>query len=377
MSALQILHYDLSGSLATAVCERQECLIVFWWKDCPVGQAYDRGDRGRGINAQDLANQCVDPETLQAAKQICERERAKSAADGLLATVVVCTRNRPDELTRCLSSLTHQTRVPESVVVVDNGSSDERTREVALAAGAVYVRELRAGLDFARNAGAMAATGDIILYTDDDVRMHPRWMQRMVAAFRDPGVMAVTGLLLPAELETTAQIHFERFWSFGRGYRSIYYRRPMTEAWKIGAGASMAFRRQAFNEAGLFDERLDVGQAGCSGDSEYWHRLLSRGWACRYEPSAVAFHHHRREMNRLADQIYFYMRGHAAALLVQFERSRDWRSLFRAIFFMPCWYAWRAVGGILRGWRERDLLFRHEVRGYVSGIHFYLRTLRR
>jgi glycosyltransferase involved in cell wall biosynthesis len=79
----------------------------------------------------------------------------------------------------------------------------------------------RPGLDFARNAGAGAANGEIVAYTDDDVQLHPRWLDRLVSAFDTPEVMAVTGLVLPAELETEAQLHFETYWGFGRGYRRI------------------------------------------------------------------------------------------------------------------------------------------------------------
>ena len=257
-------------------------------------------------------------------------EQAGRPTDGRKVSVVICTRDRAEELSRCLASLPRQSRVPDQVVVVDNASRDDgRTRAAALAAGVDYVREDRPGLDIARNWGVRAATGDIVAFTDDDVRLHPRWLERLTAAFDADGVMAVTGLVLPAELETAAQLHFETYWGFGRGYRPIdfgaeFFRTDRTHgcpAWEIGAGANMAFRRETFRRAGLFDERLDVGAAGCSGDSEYWHRVLFHGGICRYEPAAVAFHYHRREFAGLSRQIFAYMRGHAAALLVQYERS--------------------------------------------------------
>jgi GT2 family glycosyltransferase len=249
-----------------------------------------------------------------------------------------------------------------------------------MAAGATYVRENRQGLDFARNSGARAASGEIVVYTDDDVHLHPRCLERMVAAFDDPRIMAVTGLVIPAELETRAQRHFEMFWSFGRGYRQINYDSEFFSvdktrgcpAWIIGAGASMAFRRRIFDRIGLFDERLDAGQAGCSGDSEYWHRVLTHGWTCRYEPAAVVFHYHRRDMAGLSNQIFHYMRGHSAALLVQYERTGNWGNLRRALATMPWWYLRRVARGVLKGWTEGDLLLAQEIRGYVSGLRFYL-----
>ena len=97
----------------------------------------------------------------------------------------------------------------------------------------------------------------------------------------------------------------------------------------------MAFRRGIFDEIGYFDERLDVGQAGCSGDSEYWYRLLASGHTCRYEPTAVIWHHHRLLIEELNKQIYPYMRGHAAALMVQYERTGDRGTLRQAFLTMP------------------------------------------
>lgn len=331
-----------------------------------------------------LAETAVDPYTLALAKQKTAWEASPEPKPAASVSVVICTRDRPDDLARCLASFSAQTLAPHQIVVVDNASRDGRTREVALAAGVTYVREERPGLDFARNAGAAACSGEFIVYTDDDVRLHPRWLQRMVSAFDQPEVMAVTGLVLPAELETEAQQHFERFWCFGRGYERIDYGKDFfaidrtrgCPAWEIGAGASMAFRSSVFSQIGWFDERLDVGQAGCSGDSEYWHRVLTHGWICRYEPSAVVFHYHRREMSGLSSQIYSYMRGHSAALLVQYERSGHRGNLLRALFWTPYYYARRIVRGLLKGPREQDLFLKQEVRGYISGLLFYLRAPR-
>jgi GT2 family glycosyltransferase len=341
--AAEILHVDIAGPLETLQVAEVECLIVFWWKDYPVGQLRQSGDPGRPIALKPLVESFVDREILRLAQQAAERERSQTVPDDLVVSLVICTRDRPGELARCLASLPTQTRVPDQVVVVDNASSDGRTHEVAVKAEAIYVREDRCGLDFARNAGVRAASGHIIVYTDDDVRLHPRWLERMVNAFDDDRIMAVTGMVLPAELETEAQMFFEEYWSFGRGYRPIVFDRDFFKldqtvgcpVWEIGAGASMAFRRAIFDRVGLFDERLDVGQAGCSGDSEFWHRVLTHGWQCRYEPGAVVFHHHRREMAGLREQILFYMRGHVVALLVQFQRSKNIGNLARAFITLP------------------------------------------
>jgi glycosyltransferase involved in cell wall biosynthesis len=382
MTTQTIVHVDLSAeTLASAIGPSgSEHLIIFWWRDCPIGQA-QYTDR----NVPNVNFATITPEDLQHAKQVSEREIGLAARRPMpSASVIVCTKDRPEALTCCLNSLATQTLKPTEVVVVDNGSADKRTREVAVAAGVSYVREDRRGLDCARNAGLRAAQGEIVAYTDDDVHLHPRWLERLVGAFDRPDVMAVTGLVLPAELKTEAQRHFETYWKFGRGYKRIDFGSEFFAAdrfygcptWEIGAGANMAFRREIFAIAGPFDERLDVGAAGCSGDSEYWHRILSHGGVCRYEPSAVVYHYHRRELDELSSQLFHYMRGHAAALLVQFERTGNFGNLRRALVSMPSWYAQRVLRGTLKGFAERDRFLWSEIAGFASGILFYLRQPR-
>lgn len=342
-------------------------MTVFWRQDQPVGHLF-RTDAG------ELRDTCLQPPPAV-------QQQPATKAD---ASIVICTRDRPDELRRCLQSLPSQRMQPKEIIVVDNASQDSRTREVAEAAGVIYIREDRPGLDFARNAGARSAAAEIIAYTDDDVILHPAWLERLVAAFDEPTIGAVTGLVLPAELATEAQRHFEAYWSFGQGYRRRDFRAAdfsaakdsVFPAWKVGAGASMAFRRAVFDKAGWFDERLDVGQAGCSGDSEFWYRLQANGFDCRYEPASVAFHFHRRTMDGLGSQIFHYMRGHSAALLVQHERTGIRANLRQAFAVMPQWYLGRLWKRI-RGRREpEDRFLRQEILGYLSGILFYYRAPR-
>jgi glycosyltransferase involved in cell wall biosynthesis len=360
MPRIQIEHIDAAAWLPPLLRMEAETMLVFWRDDMPVGQVIDKGAPGTPI---DLSRYWTD--------------LAAMAPD-------ICTRDRPDELARCLASLADQTRPPDEVIVVDNASRDGRTHAAAEAAGVVYVREDRPGLDIARNTGVRAASGDIIAFTDDDVRRHPRWFDRLTGAREDGRAMAVTGLVLPAELETEAQQIFERHWGFGRGYAPQEFgteffaadTKTGSEVWKIGAGASMAFRRAAFDQAGLFDERLDVGAAGCSGDSEFWHRILSKGGICRYEPSAVAFHYHRRDLAGLSSQIYHYMKGHSAALLVQYERSRNRGNLWRAFNFLPRYYLGRSWKRLRYGERPENRFLGREIAGFVAGIGYYLRHAR-
>ena len=374
---VEIVHVDVSNIPTQMIIPPNEPLLaIFWSADSPVGQAFGRADSEGRVSVGALWRTIAagDPSAATPASIRCVNPQT--------TTIVICTRDRPEALRCCLASLSNQTRNPDQVVVVDNASRDDRTREVALAAGVQYVRENLGGLDVARNTGARTATGEIIAYTDDDVRLHPRWLERLVSAFDTEQVMSVTGLVLPAELETRSQIIFESQWGFGRGFCGIDFDSAFFErnrdqgcpVWQIGAGASMAFRRGAFEKVGYFDERLDVGAAGCSGDTEYWYRLLAAGWTCRYEPTAVAFHFHRRDHEALARQIFAYMRGHTAALLVQLERHGHVGNLRRVLWTLPMCYARKAVRRLCRGVDDTNCLLSQEINGALSGIVYYLST---
>jgi GT2 family glycosyltransferase len=206
--------------------------------------------------------------------------------------------------------------------------------------------------------------------------------------------MAMTGLVLPAELETRAQFAFQVAglgWEWG--YRVVDFDEEFFNSmknigvpvWRIGAGANMAFRREAFARVGLFDERLGAGASGCSEDSEIWYRLLAEGYRCRYEPAAVVYHAHRPDWAGLSEQTYSYMRSHVAALLFQFDRYGHWGNLYRAFLDLPYFLttvalrSMRKKAGRLIGSSSvetNSLPLGLQIRGAIAGYAYYIRNRR-
>ncbi len=226
-------------------------------------------------------------------------------------SVVVCTRDRPEALQHCLAALVRLDYPDFEVVVVDNASRDEATREVVAPTPFRYVREERPGLNWARNRGADEAHHAIIAYTDDDVQVDRDWLWGIAAAFVDPQIAAMTGLVLPAELETQAQILFERYGGMSKGFtpRLFHHQRlgarGIISAHQCGVGANMAFRRATLERLGGFDTALDVGTpAFGGGDIDMFHRVLAAELDLHYEPSALVWHQHRRDRPGLYRQIY-------------------------------------------------------------------------
>ncbi|MGI8934724.1 MAG: glycosyltransferase family 2 protein [Phormidesmis sp.] len=308
---------------------------------------------------------------------------SNSSVDTQSVSVVICTRNRPQQLDECLQSLQHLVDYPAEVLVVDNAPVGNETKAVVKNYPKVkYILELRPGLSIARNTGIRHATVDIIAFTDDDVKVHPHWIERVRYGFQNPNVMVVTGLMLPAELETPSQIAFhDGAYGFEWPCRPILYdvhyfeerKRFGTPVWQIGAGANMALRRQVVDAVGDFNELLGAGASGCSEDSEFWYRVLAAGWTCRYEPSAVVYHYHRGDLVSLKKQQYAYMRGHVVALLIQASQHRHWGNLFRLSVALPIYYVRRFLEGTYNRFQGKYMTVFVEIKGCFAGILFFVR----
>jgi GT2 family glycosyltransferase len=374
-----VIHVDLAAPFPDRIEAGpfHRSMVVFWWKDIPVGHVLLESHRCSPERIAALAESAVEDDLITLAE-----DRAPTGLRLGPLSVVVCTRDRPQELGGCLDSLLAQSVPPDEIIVVDDGSQGAATQRVTAARPrTVYRRQEARGLATARNAGIRAARHELIAFTDDDVRHHRLWLERLIQPLAEEGTLASTGLVLPFEMESEAQYIAERAWSLGRGYRARLFGPEFltaTEAgpapvWEIGSGASMAFRRRAFREAGAFDERLAPGAAGGSGDAELWSRLLAKGWSCRYEPAAVAYHKHPRALDDLAERAAARMSGHVAALLIQSERHRDRRNLRRVALALPGLFLKLGWSRLTQGWRPHSAMLGPAVRGYCAGLAHYAR----
>ncbi|WP_292960657.1 glycosyltransferase [Novosphingobium sp. UBA1939] len=234
------------------------------------------------------------------------------------ATVVICTRERPEDLERCLAGLVAMPDDPD-ILVIDNAPATDATRVVVERFPTVrYLLEPRPGLDYARNTAMETVTAEIVAFTDDDAVPDRLWLRTLLRNFEDPMVMAAGGLTMALELDTEAQIHFQRMGGFGRGFKRIVHDGVSTdpfESWKAGAGVNIAVRRSAVEAIGLFDLALGAGTRAMAGDeTDMFRRLLAAGYRIAYDPQALNWHRHRRTMDELQRQIYGYECGSFAIL---------------------------------------------------------------
>ncbi len=135
--------------------------------------------------------------------------KTKNFVQAQAISIVVCTRNRTTHLANCLKALLELEYSNYEIIVVDNAPGNEDTRQLVATLPVRYVRENKPGLDWARNRGIAEAKHNIVAFTDDDALVDKYWLQVISKAFTNHEVMAVTGFVAPAELETGAQRVFE------------------------------------------------------------------------------------------------------------------------------------------------------------------------
>ncbi|NEK96448.1 glycosyltransferase [Modestobacter muralis] len=308
---------------------------------------------GRDVLPADELRRAVDP----VARAAAPRPVAVLPDDVLpsISVVVPTDARRPDQLRECLAALAALQGPGLEVLVVDNSQGAEREGVVAAAAaglpGVRVVREPVPGISAARNAGVAAARGEVVAFTDDDVQVDPDWLRALATRFaRQPDVELVTGLILPGDLETDAQLWFERHYGgFGgtrqfapltyRGRRSASPLRRSTVAiedatgarsgamavygaGRCGAGANFAVRTATLRRLGGFDPALGAGTPARGGeDLALFIAHLWAGGAIGYEPTAVVFHAHRADEAGLRAQLHGYGLGYTAMLTALVARD--------------------------------------------------------
>jgi GT2 family glycosyltransferase len=303
-----------------------------------------------------------------------------------IVTVAVCTRDRSEQLAECLTGLARLQYPADrlDLLVVDNAPADDTTKNLLVAHPRVrYIVEPRPGLDWARNRAVLEARGAIVAFTDDDVIVDSGWVQAIAAVFEnEPTAMCVTGLVVPDELDTDAQVLFEKYGGFGRGFARVFATAdgPSQAAsqhggtGKFGTGANMAFRRLVFDNIGLFDPALDVGTVtNGGGDLEMFFRVIKAGHLLVYEPRAIVRHRHRREYAQLRAQLASHGIGFYSYLVRSALSYPEERGSFIRLGLWWFWH-WNIRRLVASMWRRNCLpidLILAELWGSLVGIRRY------
>jgi glycosyltransferase involved in cell wall biosynthesis len=276
---------------------------------------------------------------------------AVEPSDGFVGTMtVLIPTNRRERVPTVLASLATQSDNDFEVIVIDNSPDGEVIEALTDFEGlrVQFFHEPVPGVARARNCGLSKVTTDFVAWIDDDEIADPDWIAWLKRGFSSPGKPdAVAGVMLPAELETTAQVNFERYGGFnkGRPMEPVELRAgtpsvvdPLYPLPNFGAGGNMAFRTETLRALGGFNNRL--GTRAIHGGEDTWVLAfaLERGSMVLHWPLAVTWHYHRRTDVELEKQFF----GYTAALT----------AFFTAVLFASPLYVTRLLGFVLPGLRR-------------------------
>ena len=285
-----------------------------------------------------------------------------------MITVLISTYERPDQLVTCLHTLLDGTEPPEEILVVDQ-SRDDATRQVVEAAGSDLIRYTHhspPSISGARNRGFELARGDYVAIVDDDCEMPPEWargVREELGRYHEPD--ALFGDIRDADPDPTGkQVPVSMY----TAERPSEWTQPVNPC-RLGFGAHMIVRREAFLALGGFDPRLGPGAELLGAeDVDLAYRLLKSGRRAVSTPAIWVLHRPRERSPR-----FFFGRNYGfAAFCAKHLRQGDrypWRmvatqarndlkmlasAVRRRSWFKAQTSYWMTTGtwrGLVRGWR--------------------------
>jgi len=216
-------------------------------------------------------------------------------------SVVIPTKDRPEELGRCLASLRGQ---GAELVVIDDGSRDaELVAEIARDAGAEVVRLEGWGPAAARNAGVAVAGGEVVCFVDDDCEASEGWVEQLVAPLLAGGVECVAGRTVVADEASAA----DRAWQAIADHLQREASSPGSASPGFAATCNLACSRRLLEEL-PFDESFPTA----AGEDRDWAaRAAASGAAPLFVPAALVTHRPGLSASSFLRQQYRYGRGAA------------------------------------------------------------------
>jgi glycosyltransferase involved in cell wall biosynthesis/GT2 family glycosyltransferase len=252
-----------------------------------------------------------------------------SSAEAELKVSVIVPVARPELGAQALESLSKQHYTGELETIVVGACADDlaqRWKIVSVNRGPVR------DPGKARNLGAMQATGDVLIFLDDDCTVEEDWVKQNVQALKQPGVG-----MIGARIRGKSQAFFARCTDF-TNFGDYQHGRPLDIPI---AAASMAVHRKIFEAVGGFDETKHYGE---DEDIDLCYRIQQLGYRTVYQPDIVVTHNHRRDTFRKILR-HNYTHGKDSGLITKLQYQKlGWKNRLLArvrfplvfLILLPC-----------------------------------------
>jgi cellulose synthase/poly-beta-1,6-N-acetylglucosamine synthase-like glycosyltransferase/exo-beta-1,3-glucanase (GH17 family) len=216
-------------------------------------------------------------------------------------SVVICAYNAAATLDECLVHTCALDYPGLEILVVDDGSTDGTAAIAARHDRAVLLSVPHAGLSVARNAGWVAAAGELVVYLDSDAYPSPEWPWYVALAFDDPRVGGAGGPNVPpvGDLLGAAQV--------AQAPGGPVHVLVTDDRAEHVPGCNMAFWREVLQEVDGFDP---VYMAAGDDVDACW-KVLDAGWEIGFHPAALVWHHRRAGLRSYLRQQRGYGRSEA------------------------------------------------------------------
>lgn len=243
----------------------------------------------------------------------------------LSVSLILCTKNGGERLATCLRHI-DALEAPDDleVLLVDNGSTDgysfnllEEFRAQTRFACEV-MQTFTPGNSAGRNIAVRRATGELLIFIDDDCYADPDLISAWITVFLMFKELGFASGMIRRHSPTQSWLGCTE----NKGVKWIYPRRFVPNGFI--QGSNMAFRRQCIIDAGLFDERFGAGTVFAGEDWDLALRISFDGWAGCYFPTPQVSHDHRRDDSSARERNLFYAFGAGAVLAKAIKNNNGW-----------------------------------------------------
>jgi glycosyltransferase involved in cell wall biosynthesis len=279
-------------------------------------------------------------------------------------SLLVCTRNRPDSLSRTVQSLLASDCESFELIVVDQSDPDVFKGSLAAFKSDPRLRHVPSnarGKGGALNEGLRMARGAIIVCTDDDCEASPSWAGDMTRGLaHQPTVAILFCNVVPSHCDW--KTGYIPAYKIGR---SRVLRTLLATCLGHGMGAGMAVRRDVVLELGGFDEEIGPGARFPSGDDwDIAHRILLSGWSVGEVADISIVHHGFRTLEQGRAHT------HRDWLAIGAVCAKPIRAGYLSALPLPLWFfsvhaLWPPVRDILGLRRPRGL---SRIAGFIDGF---------